>query len=93
MQQGRAADRRASECRGPILDRATQNAWLGAFRLTRVINRGLVKPTGTASATVSTRDCVFAATTTSNIIKSTAEAVQGTQESRESSRVCECSEF
>lgn len=53
------------------------------FRLTRVINRRLVKPTGTASVTVSTRDCVFAATTTSNIIKLTVEAVQGTQESRE----------
>lgn len=48
-----------------------------AFLLTRVINRRLVKPTGTASVTVSTRDCVFAATTTSNIIKSTVEADQG----------------
>lgn len=51
------------------------------------------KPTGTASVAASTRDCVFAATTTSNIIKSTVEAVQGTQESREFSRVCEFSEF
>lgn len=62
-----------------------------AFRLTRVINRGLVKPTGTASVTRTTRHCVFAATTTSDIIKLTVEAVQWTQESREFSHVCECS--